>query len=310
MLRLREDGDDALSREDEPFATGAPPTSALLREVFLEALSRGPRYDNRETWAAIYDARAESLARTGAMPVGLFRDAERKRHLACLGAWRGHVERMEVLSRGPLQVYRFGRAAEHERVDRLERPIVLDVPLNGGTEGARNVRVEVFGRTEIVAPHLPGSFIPVARDELKAKDVLAGFLDSVVLSLLPDRQASDEYHANVLLATQGELPPRARRIFRGIDPRRARDFLTSLLADLLGGSHVYLLPCEAVFDYLRMGVPIESSVEEMKDNGSACSSRYGPVPDFARYDPLAEDEARRVVDRRFGLFLDSGGLAE
>ena len=47
----------------------------------------------------------------------------------------------------------------------------------------------------------------------------------------------------------------------------------------------------------------------MKENESEpCSSRYGPVPNFEEYDPPDEDEARRMIERRFGLFLESGGM--
>ncbi len=46
-----------------------------------------------------------------------------------------------------------------------------------------------------------------------------------------------------------------------------------------------------------------------ESDSSACSSRYGPVPHFEQYDPPAEDEARGMIERRFGLFRDSGGIA-
>ena len=97
----------------------------------------------------------------------------------------------------------------------------------------------------------------------------------------------------------------------GIDEECARKFLTTLLADLLSGPHAYLLPCEAVFEYLgEKKTSIESSVERMKeDDRESCSSRYGPVPNFEQYDPLDEDKAREIIERRFGLFRDSGGMA-
>ncbi len=39
-----------------------------------------------------------------------------------------------------------------------------------------------------------------------------------------------------------------------------------------------------------------------------CSSRYGPVPNFEEYDPPRDDEARQMIERRFGLFRESGGM--
>ena len=47
----------------------------------------------------------------------------------------------------------------------------------------------------------------------------------------------------------------------------------------------------------------------MKENDrSACSSRYGPVPNIEQYQAPDEDEAQEMIDRRFGLFRDSGGI--
>ena len=54
---------------------------------------------------------------------------------------------------------------------------------------------------------------------------------------------------------------------------------------------------------------IESSVDEMKESeNKPCSSRYGPVPHFEDYEPPGVDEASRIIERRFGLFLESGGM--
>ena len=56
-------------------------------------------------------------------------------------------------------------------------------------------------------------------------------------------------------------------------------------------------------------VRLQSSVEEMKENeNKSCSSRYGPVPNFEEYDPPDDDEARIIIERRFGLFRESGGM--
>ena len=47
----------------------------------------------------------------------------------------------------------------------------------------------------------------------------------------------------------------------------------------------------------------------MKENDRiACSSRYGPVPNFEKYEPPDENEAAAMINRRFGLFRQSGGM--
>jgi exodeoxyribonuclease V gamma subunit len=256
----------------------------------------------------LYALHIESRARRGLMPVGLFGDAERHRHLACLADWHESARQRDLLDRCSFRVYRFGRANEDERVDRIENPIILDVPLGTGSE---TVRVELFGRTELVAQELPASLSPVVRDQVSHKDFLSSFLDAVVLSLLPAHTPRSEFHAHVIPGGGGGDPAKSHRVFKGIDKVKARQFLTNLVADLLGGPHAYLLPCEAVFDYLSEGHSIARNVEEMKENDrTSCSSRYGPVPNFAEYDPLREDEAHRIIARRFGLFRESGGMGK
>ncbi len=306
-LRLRQDArEDEEAREDEPFVSGPLGETALLREVFFDALGQGEGARSAVDLERLYDVYAESRARRGVIPIGLFGKAERRRHLACLENWNSAARKLDLIDRCQFHIYRIGRAREVERVDRIESPIILHVPLG---DGSRPVRVELHGRTELVAAERPASITPVTRDSCVEKDFLAGFLDAVVLSLLPGHRASNDHHAQVIPGSDGADLAKAHRVFHGIDAARAREFLTSLLADLLGGSHDYLLPCEAVFDYLIKERSIGSSVEEMKENESkACSSRYGPVPHFEDYEPLSEDEARAVIERRFGLFRDAGGL--
>jgi exodeoxyribonuclease V gamma subunit len=88
-------------------------------------------------------------------------------------------------------------------------------------------------------------------------------------------------------------------------------YLTGLLTELLTGEHAYLLPCEAVFAYLTKQTPIAASVESMIENPrSDCSSKWGPVADFERYQPPDQERSRAMIERRFGLFRECGGLGE
>ncbi|MGO9465304.1 MAG: exodeoxyribonuclease V subunit gamma [Isosphaeraceae bacterium] len=310
MLRLHEDEEeDESQRFDEHFVTGRLRETGLLRAVFLDAIQNNCEGSIPEAFQPFYRKRAQVLVHQGLLPVGLFGEVEKRKHLDWLAGWHHSASEQDLLRAGPFGVYRFGRAAEAERVERVEPTLMLDVKL---PDDAEPWRVEIFGRTEIVAAALPGSLTPVGRTAAKDKDFLRGFLDSVVLSLLPGHHDPAEYHAHVIpLPTMGKSTKEPVRTFRKIDESSARGFLTTLLADLLGGPHAYLLPCEAVFNYLnpKKQRSIEETVEDMKENERApCSSRYGPVPDFERYDPPDEDEAHAMIERRFGLFRDSGGM--
>jgi exodeoxyribonuclease V gamma subunit len=311
MLELSEDEEeDETAREDEPFVMGRLDEAILLREVFLDALGREMRSSDPADFGLPYNARVDSRMQRGLMPVGLFSDAERHRHLSCLSAWYESAKREGLLGTGQLCVYQFGRAGEDERVDLLESTIPIDVPVTDVFGEPRTVCVELFGRTQITSRDQPASMTFVVRDTVKDKDFLAGFLDAVILAMLPGHHDTAAYHAHIITTRHDGDLSKYRRTFRGIDQERARGFLTNLVADLLNGPHSYLLPCEAVFKHLGpKQTSIESSVERMKeDNREPCSSRYGPVPNFEQYDALGEDQARQIVERRFGLFRDSGGM--
>jgi exodeoxyribonuclease V gamma subunit len=310
MLRLREDEEkDEAKREDEPFKTERASETVLLREVFLDALGRGIRDEDPKVLVSLYDLRTQSRARRGLMPVGLFSEVERRRHLACLVDWLHTAQAGKILDAGPFEIHRFGRAAEFDHVDQLQQPIMLDVPLGGN---AQPTRIELFGHTEIVSRQAPSSLTPVLRTSATHKDYLRGFFDAVVLSLLPNHQEPAEYHADVILLSAKNRDPLSRRTLRGITPERARKFLITLLGDLFGGSHAYLLPCEAVFEYLseQTPTPLTTRIERMKDNDRhACSSRFGPVSSFKEYDPPDIEEAHSIIERRFSLFRDVGGMS-
>ena len=130
MLRLREDDEeDEAAREDEPFVTERLGETTLLREVFFDALGRDAGAPATDDFERLYTLHAESRVRRGLIPIGLFGEAERRRHLACLADWNAAARQRDLIGRCGFQVYRFGRAREDERVDRIESPIVLDVPV-------------------------------------------------------------------------------------------------------------------------------------------------------------------------------------
>ena len=313
MLRLREDDrEDLTAKEDEHFSTQTFAETGLLRDVFFDLLNhRLDRVDLKAILKA-YEPRAEALLRQGQTPVGIFREVEQRRHLACLMEWQRSALNRGLAERLPFEIYRFGRAGEHEQVSRLERPIILNVPVRRGQGKGEEatVRVELHGSTEMVSRRWPGSLTLLTRDNVAERDFLGGFLDAVVLSLLPDRGRPTEHHAHVIPTPDLGNPAATQRTFRPIDEAKARGFLSDVVADLIGGTHAYLLPVEAVFAALSdKAIPVAASVEQMKEDDRApCRSRYGPVPNIAMYEPPPEDEAARLIERRFGLFRDSGGL--
>jgi exodeoxyribonuclease V gamma subunit len=274
VLQLRDgDGeDDPLARESETFSATALSATILLREVLFERLaldlagSAGPPID------AIYDRRALRLELGGAVPTGVFREAERFKHLRILSSWYGHVTAMFGERRRFLDALRFGKSREHAKVDAFVDPLVLDVTLAEG----RPARVELYGRTE---PLIDGScsLLALAKDDPPSapaveRQALRLFLDGVVLSAL-GRLEGDTHRALVLFASQ----KRFIRTYRRFSEADARAYLAGVLSDLLSGPHAYQLPCEAVFAAEGSGAPIELAGADVS---AIVERRFGPY--FAR----------------------------
>ena len=125
----------------------------------------------------------------------------------------------KLFNHGPFCIYRFGHAAEAERVDRLESAIPIDIRLTHETDGPRTVRVELFGRTEIQVPELPASIALVVRAKARDSDFLLGFLDAVIFNLVSRQAEIYAYHAHVLTTDSNGDLSKCRRTFCGIDAR-------------------------------------------------------------------------------------------
>lgn len=342
-LRLRElDGDDEwMERDEEPFETSALERSELLREAMLEALLGGPALPG---WDGVLDhyrrlALREELA--GRLPTGLFNRAAGDRHREILRGWLRELERFTAGRAFDRAVTRFGHGGSgalsgparwlgRDGVARVVPALALEVPTYDGL-----LPVEIVGRTELVvtpaaggtggpegeaAPALfsaPSSLTFTCRSsaEQSDKERLRGFLDHVILSAAG--LARGPHGAVTLWAKDGDSRL-ARAAFRAVAPVRARDYLVTVVADLLAGTrdaagrptgvHDYLLPFEGVMMAMESGRPVDDEVERLRDNYFerpflVFSTLNGPVPDAVeRHDPPGREEAEAMVDRRFGLY--------
>ena len=82
----------------------------------------------------------------------------------------------------------------------------------------------------------------------------------------------------------------------------ARAYLGVLVGDLLGSSHEYLLPCEAVFDHLKKPEKnVYGMVEQLKSKGQGMSSLYGPITEIEHLH--APYDADLIIERRFGPLM-------
>jgi exodeoxyribonuclease V gamma subunit len=302
QLGLREeDHENSVTREDENFETSPPARAVLLRAIFFDALCAGRPKDGVPDFEAHYDRTASRLELQGVLPTGLFQGIQRSAHLEILKNWYLNLNTLK-LEGGPFEVCRFGRAQEYAHVQTLWPPIILDNDLTAGKSLPRSVRVELYGTTEMLAADRTRSLRLSLGDRGTHKECLQGFLDYLCL-LLADPADCQDYEV-VVLPAEGEVSEKCCRSF-AVTRKQAREYLQSLVADLLGGPHAYFLPCEAVFDFWPgEGRSLAEIADQWRENSrNPCSSFLGPIPHAERYPTPAEIEARQMIARRFGLFF-------
>jgi exodeoxyribonuclease V gamma subunit len=308
-LKLREDEseEDLLSREDETLETGVIPRIMLLRAAFLEAvgemtgkeLSDGER---QEAFARVYDRRAAILELEGKLPTGPFGAAEREKHLGVLAEWWNGYPHL-VPAGSTLKIYRFGKAEEHEAVDEVLDPIVLeDVALPG-----RRARIEISGKTDAVVEMAPGSILlnyHKADEWLRQKDCLRAFFDHVVLAASGQR-APGPYRACLLLSdSERNGGARYIEVFEPITREEARSWLTTLCQEMLGPGNDRLLPCEAVLRFHDdSSKDLDEIIDKLRNTDFGVSFHYGPVSRAGTYPSPDRKAALAAIDRRFGLYF-------
>lgn len=301
-LKLREDDseEDLLTQEAEPLESGILPRIMLLRGAFLEAVERlrgDDSADARDAFRGACERRAAVLALEGRLPTGIFGEAERKEYLAVLEKWwRAYPYRSSKLT-----VYRFGRADEHEAVDEILDPIVLEeVALD-----SRKARIEIYGKTDPVIEEDPGALLlqrHKADDIRKQKDSLRAFFDQLLMTASGIR-ARKPYSACLLLAdADGEACH--RETFDAMTPEEARSYLATLCREMLRGGNDTLLPCEAVFKWKSdESKSLSEIIEKFREGKEKGSFAWGPVPYPETYPAPDSDAARAMIERRFGLYF-------
>jgi exodeoxyribonuclease V gamma subunit len=291
VLRLREsEMEDLVARADEAFATPVAPMVGLLRDVFDGHLGAEAR--SFESLLALYRQRAHHLELSGRGPTGVFSEIDQERHLAILQRWHEHLCALGG-GEGRFAIYSFGRAREHAEAGELLPPLALTVDL--GEQGAsRPVRVELFGRTEPVGGPALGSVVLSHRPSEHPRHLIRGFLDQLALSAAG--LVAERPHVTTVI-TSGEQVSQYSLAAWTADEARA--YLTALVTDMLGRTHEYLLPCEAVFAYRdKPERPIAAVIENLKSRGAGMSCLYGPVSQIDHLD--APRDAEAVIERRFG----------
>ena len=246
--------------------------SALDRAHLLRAAFR--RGGDR----AAYDEAAHRFELKGTRPTGAYGDAERKLHLEILDSWRstlsevlGDAEELNLCARTPKVL-----TLSDKRIELYESSLFLIEPAGLSVHLCSKKRANFHTQ----------------------KESFKGFLDHVFhCAAGPDERGAAPYRFVVINAPPKGKPSSEQFTFAPISRDEARRYLEVLAKDLCRGVHDYFLPCEVVFaDLAKLSL-------------SRTSSYFGPVAHPEEYDALDENAARAVVERRFGLYYKSLGVA-
>jgi exodeoxyribonuclease V gamma subunit len=202
-----------------------------------------------------------------------------------LGHWLDSYE--AAGGHGPARRVCFGRAREHGIVDELLEPIRLDV------EGKT---VELYGDVHPLAEI--GSVLLVNGRAADQKYPIRACVDHVVLAA-----AGFECGERAAIVARREAAPRRFRLAPWTQVE-ARAYLANIVGELIGQPHEYLLPCEAVFRYLKdPKVDVRRVIAAMRDQPRQHhSGAYGPVDRFKGLGP--PDDAVAMIERRFRPLVD------
>ena len=277
-LRAETLDDDQRFVVDERFRTDALHTHVLLRKVLLDALR------DATSTADVYAEHADQLEVQGIVPTGLFKRAERERHLRVLDGWQRALRKVFANRPRPLDPFRFGPATAASTSARPAPTFTVD-------------EVELRGTTQPAIEEPPASVVlRVGRRPTSGPALhdVAGFVDHVARSAV-GLTADKPY---VVWAVYGDGQT-VRTRFDPFAQTEAQDYLATLVAQMRTEAHDYLLPFAAVDRAHRRG--------DLSDDGWASvfdtitPPRFGPLAGV-RAAPPSTEVARDILTERFGPF--------
>ena len=299
-----DDGDDPAERSDEVFGLSALTRTALLRQVFLDVLSRHTSPTEAQ-WRAAYRARAERLEARGRAPLGALAEPEARNALEILCAWAAQIADRD----GALGHVRLGAADEGEQVLRALPALSFELALPRAegqlqrTRPAQRTRVELVGRTGLLCRERE-ALVLLAKDRPPAGAAALGraldaWLDRVALAAAGE--IADAPTSVTLLGTaaawRAELAP--------LPADAARAYLSRLLRSALAEPQHLLFPRDVALAWHADGQgSFRAALEKELGRGSS-HALDGPVPHIAAFAVPDDDQARARFEAWFGWFTET-----
>ena len=281
-LRSDDGTEDVISVVDERFRADALATHNLLRTVILETVRTTTKIDD------VYAAHADRLEIAGVLPTGVFKQADRRRHLRILQGWQRALRKVFANRPQPFDPIRFGRGADMGPAARSRPGLRIDldagpVELRGSTQPA----IETPPASVVLKTGSRPSGGPPAHE-------LPAFIDQVARSAAGEAAGSPY----VVWTVYGDGQA-VRTRFDAFAQAEAQSYLVGLIHELRSETHDYLLPFSAIDRAHRRQDGSEEGWAPIL--ASVAPARFGPLAGF-KTDAASPDRAQDILRRRFGPF--------
>jgi len=177
-------------------------------------------------------------------------------------------------------------------------------------DGAAPIQVELYGKTGLLGPDRRTAVALAAGEKgrlQRERYFLRGFVDGLMLSAagLLDGGETLVLACNHGKRVSGRHADRYVRRVRAFDREEALGYLQTLVREMYGRSHDYVLPVEVALDsgLHGRGTP-EALIEEYVRGGwgNRTASAYGPIDNPSSFG--APDDAAAIIERRFGPYFE------
>ncbi|MEO1334227.1 MAG: exodeoxyribonuclease V subunit gamma [Myxococcota bacterium] len=275
---------DDLSVVDERFRTEPRHTYRLLRDVLLESLR------TEEDVQTVYSLHADRLEMLGILPTGLFKRAERQRHMTVIDGWLRALRKVFANRPRPFDPIRFGRGAADRTAVRIAPALTLEL---GETQ------VELRGTTQPAIDEPPAAVILRAAARPAGgppTHELGAFIDQAARSA-----AGETANRDFVVWTVYANGEAIRTRFAPFSQHDAALYLAELATDLRTQPHDYLLPFSAVHQAKRRsGSGLDGWATILSRVKAA---RFGPLAGIDAPTPSPE-HAESILERRFAPFYN------
>ena len=302
-LRLEEDQEDLIEKNDEPFSPEKLVRWKQLDRVMETVLGEHEGgYEELPELTMILDQILHEAELRGLLPSGPLFQVTRDGMIAAVRAWINGIRCLGIKGQGERRF--LGKSVGPRRPHAVLPPIRFELEIQGVSRP-----VEIIGRTEYIFTDMAEHHTLCFREKiLKPKRewdryLLKGFLDSVAMAA----RGVTETMTSAIVGL-GDQPP--YMVHYKISEEQALAYLKELVLDMLSRAHDYLLPVDSVFklkdqfdkpDFQdRYELQISKLVESSEPRSS---SMYGPVREWREYPPAADAQA--AIQRRFGLLFDN-----